>query len=146
MLTTVDELVEARRLLSEAAGGPLPDGLKVGAMVEVPAFALQVRDAVDLVDVFSIGTNDLTQYTLAVDRGDPSVAHLADPLHPSVLRLIADVAGAAGDRARVAVCGEMAGDPANTALLLGLGVGELSVSPPAIPAIKDAVRSVRARV
>lgn len=141
MLTTLDELVDARRLLCEAAAGPLPEGLAVGAMVEVPAFALQARAAVDLVDVFSIGTNDLTQYTMAADRGDPAVAHLADPLHPSVLRLIADVAHAAGDRVRVAVCGEMAGDPANTGLLIGLGVRELSVSPPAIPLVKDAVRA-----
>jgi phosphocarrier protein FPr len=140
MLTTVDELVDARRLLCEAAGGALPAGLEVGAMVEVPAFALQARAAVDLVDVFSIGTNDLTQYTMAADRGDPAVAHLADPLHPAVLRLVAEVADAARDRVRVAVCGEVAADPANTGLLLGLGVGELSVSPPAIPAIKDAVR------
>jgi phosphocarrier protein FPr len=144
MLTTVDELVDARRLLLEAAGGTLPDGLEVGAMVEVPAFALQARAAVDLVDVFSIGTNDLTQYTMAADRGDPSVAHLADPRHPAVLRLIAEVADAAGDRVRVAVCGEVAADPANTGLLLGLGVDELSVSPPAIPAVKDAVRSYSA--
>jgi phosphocarrier protein FPr len=141
MLATVDELVDARRLLFEVAGGVLPEGLEVGAMVEVPAFALRAGAAVDLVDVFSIGTNDLTQYTMAADRGDPAVAHLADPLHPAVLRLIAEVADAARGRVRVAVCGEVAADPANTGLLLGLGVGELSVNPPAIPAVKDAVRS-----
>src|SRR5439155_16071658 len=140
------ELVTARRLLGEAAaevgcaGGQLPEAFEVGAMVEVPAFALAARAAVDLVDVFSIGTNDLTQYTLAADRGDPSVAHLADPMHPAVLRLVGEVVEAAGERVRVAVCGEVAADPANTALLVGLGVRELSVTPPAIPAIKDAVR------
>ena len=141
MLTTVDELVEARRMLCDAAGGRLPLGLEVGAMVEVPAFAMQARAAVGLVDIFSVGTNDLTQYTLATDRNDPAVAHLADPVHPAVLRLIADVVDAAGDRARVAICGEVAADPANTALLLGLGVHELSVRPPAIPVVKAAVRS-----
>jgi phosphocarrier protein FPr len=141
MVTTVAELSEARRLLGEVAGGVLPDGLQVGVMVEVPAFALQASAAVDLVDLFSIGTNDLTQYTLAADRGDQSVAHLADPRHPAVRQLISEVANAARHRVRVAVCGEMAADPANTALLLGLGVRELSVSPPAVPAVKDAVRS-----
>jgi phosphocarrier protein FPr len=148
MVTTVDELAVARRLLEEAAveagcpAGTLPAGFEVGAMVEVPAFALQASAAADLVDVFSIGTNDLTQYTLAADRCDPSVAQLADPLHPAVLRLIGEVTAAArAGNVRVAVCGEIAGDPATTELLLGLGVQELSMSAPSIPAVKDAVRS-----
>jgi phosphocarrier protein FPr len=148
MVTTVDELAAARRFLEEAAveaGCPaaaLPAGFEVGAMVEVPAFALHASVAADLVDVFSIGTNDLTQYTLAADRADPSVAHLTDPLHPAVLRLINEVAAvAARANVRVAVCGEVAGDPATSELLLGLGVRELSMSAPSIPAVKDAVRS-----
>jgi phosphocarrier protein FPr len=148
MVTTVDELAAARRFLEKAAveagcpAGTLPAGFEVGAMVEVPAFALHASAAADLVDVFSIGTNDLTQYTLAADRADPSVAHLTDPLNPAVLRLITEVAAAATSaNVRVAVCGEVAGDPATTELLLGLGVRELSMSAPSIPAVKDAVRS-----
>ena len=150
MITTLDELHAARRLLAEAAAevgaplGDLPVGFEVGVMIEVPALALEARAVAPHVDLLSIGTNDLTQYTLAAERGNPTVAHLADPLHPAVLRLIAGVTAAAGSRPRVAVCGEIAGDPAATALLIGLGVRELSMSPPAIPAIKDTVRSLSA--
>jgi multiphosphoryl transfer protein len=150
MVTTLDELVAARRLLAEAAAevgsplGELPHGLEVGVMVEVPAIALQAQAVAPHVDFFSIGSNDLTQYTLAAERGNAAVAHLADPLDPSVLRLIAGVVEAAGSQARVSVCGELAGDAAATAVLVGLGVRELSMSPPAIPAVKDAVRSLSA--
>jgi phosphocarrier protein FPr len=150
MVTTLDELRAARRLLSEAAAevgsplGDLPLGFEVGVMVEVPAIALQARAVAPHVDFFSIGSNDLTQYTLAAERGNAAVAHLADPLHPAVLRLIAGVTEAAGPRVRVAVCGEIAGEAAAAPLLVGLGVRELSMSPPAIPAVKDAVRSLSA--
>jgi phosphoenolpyruvate-protein phosphotransferase/dihydroxyacetone kinase phosphotransfer subunit len=150
MVTTLDELHAARRLLAEAAaevGGPhgdLPAGFEVGVMVEVPALALAARAVAPHVDLFSIGTNDLTQYTLAAERGNATVAHLADPLHPAVLRLIANVTHAATPRVRVAVCGEIGSEPAATPLLVGLGVHELSMSPPAIPAVKDTVRSLSA--
>jgi phosphocarrier protein FPr len=150
MVTTLDELLAARRLLAEAAAEvtsshrDLPPGFEVGVMVEVPALALAARAVAPHVDLLSVGTNDLTQYTLAVERGNATVAHLADPLHPAVLRLIAAVAEAAGSRVRVAVCGEVAGEPAASPLLVGLGVRELSMSPPAIPAVKDAVRSLAA--
>jgi phosphoenolpyruvate-protein phosphotransferase/dihydroxyacetone kinase phosphotransfer subunit len=148
MVTTLDELRASRRLLGEAAAevggalGDLPVGFEVGVMVEVPALALQARAIAPHVDFFSIGSNDLTQYTMAAERGNAAVAHLADPLHPAVLRLIAGVAEAAGARVRVAVCGEVAGDAPAATLLVGLGVRELSMSPPAIPAVKDAVRSL----
>jgi phosphocarrier protein FPr len=150
MVATLDELDAARRLLAEAAAevGGLPDGLpvgfEVGVMIEVPALALMARAVAPHVDLFSIGTNDLTQYTLAAERGNAAVAHLADPLHPAVLRLIAAVTEAAGSGVRVALCGEIGGDATATPLLVGLGVHELSMSPPAIPAIKDAVRSLSA--
>jgi phosphoenolpyruvate-protein phosphotransferase/dihydroxyacetone kinase phosphotransfer subunit len=150
MVTTLDELHAARRLLAEATaeiGGPLgdlPPGFEVGVMVEVPALALVARAVAPYVDLFSIGTNDLAQYTLAAERGNAAVAHLADPLHPAVLRLIAAVADAAGPRVRVALCGEIGSDSAATPLLVGLGVHELSMSPPAIPTIKNAVRSLSA--
>jgi phosphocarrier protein FPr len=148
MVSTLDELRTARGLLVDAAaevGCPansLPPGFEVGAMVEVPSFALHARAGIPLVDFVSIGTNDLTQYTLAAERGNATVAALADPLDPAVLRLISEVAAAATARARVAVCGEVAADPAAAALLVGLGVRELSMSPPAVPAVKDAVRSL----
>jgi phosphocarrier protein FPr len=93
------------------------------------------------VDFLSIGTNDLTQYTLAAERGNASVAALADPLDPSVLRLIDTVCRAAGSTVRVAVCGEVASEPAAVPLLLGLGVNELSVAPFAVPLVKQAVRT-----
>ena len=150
MVTTIDELRAARALLAEAAvevgcaGGDLPPGFEVGAMAEVPAFALHARAAVPLVDLISIGTNDLTQYTLAAERGNAGVAALADPLDPAVLYLISEVADAATARGRVAVCGELAADPIAAALLIGLGVRELSMTPRTIPAVKDAVRSMSA--
>ena len=150
MVTTIDELRAARALLAEAAtevgcpAGDLPPGFEVGAMAEVPAFALHARAAVPLVDLISIGTNDLTQYTLAAERGNADVADLADSLDPAVLHLISEVANAATAKARVAVCGELAGDPVAVALLIGLGVRELSMAPRAIPAVKDAIRSTSA--
>ncbi len=150
MVTTLDELLAARRLLAEAAAevgapvGDLPTGFEVGVMIEVPALALVARLVAPHVDLFSIGTNDLAQYTLAAERGNAAVAHLADPLHPAVLRLIAGISEAAGPGVRVAVCGEVGGEPAATPLLVGLGVHELSMSPPAIPAVKEAVRSLSA--
>lgn len=145
MVTTLDELRSARSLLFEAAieagcpPGELPLDLEVGAMAEVPAFALRARDASTLVDLISIGSNDLTQYTLAAERGNPAVAALADPLDPAVLRLIQEVASA---HTLVAVCGEVAADPLATVILVGLGVTELSMNPRAIPEVKDVVRSL----
>jgi phosphocarrier protein FPr len=148
MVSTIDELRTARMMLIEAAGevrcraGDFPAGFEVGAMAEVPSFALHARAAVGLVDFISIGTNDLTQYTLASERGNADVASLADSLDPAVLRLISEVASSATARARAAVCGELAADPTAAVLLVGLGVRELSMAPRAIPAVKDAVRSM----
>jgi phosphocarrier protein FPr len=148
MVSTVDELRRARALLddvrtAEGAPGPAaPDGLQVGIMVEVPAVALNLGAFAGLVDFVSIGTNDLTQYALAAERGNPHVAALADPLEPGVLSLIA-AAGAAGrGRFSVAVCGEAAADDLAVPLLLGLGVDELSVNPEAVPAVKQRVREL----
>jgi len=111
-------------------------------MVEVPATALRAATFAPHVDFFSIGTNDLTQYALAADRGNAAVAGLADPLDPGVLRLIDAVCAAAGGQVPVAVCGEMAADARAAAVLVGLGVRELSVTPRVIPAIKQAVRAL----
>jgi multiphosphoryl transfer protein len=112
-------------------------------MIEVPAAALQADAFAAEVDFFSLGTNDLTQYTLAAERGNERLARLADGLDPAVLRLIALVCEAAERRGRrVGVCGELGSDPAAVPVLLGLGVRELSVAPPLVPRVKEAVRAV----
>jgi phosphocarrier protein FPr len=146
MVTAVDEVAEARRLLDDAVqrgGLGRPPGLEVGIMVEVPATALKVAAFAPLVDFFSIGTNDLTQYATAAERGNDAVGALGDPFDPGVLRLVDAVCRGAGDRL-VAVCGELAADDRGTALLVGLGIRELSVAPPAAPGVKDAVRRLSA--
>ena len=149
MVTTIDELRSARALLAKAAaevGCPpqLPPGFEVGAMAEVPAFALRTRAASPLVDMISIGSNDLTQYTVAAERGNPDVASLADPVDPGVLALISAVCRGAAGHTRVAVCGELASDPQAAVLLVGLGVRELSMTPRAIPEAKDRIRRTSA--
>ena len=149
MASTVEELRRARSLLDAqveavaAAGHPVPDRVAFGAMVEVPALALHIDAVVEVVDFLSVGTNDLTQYVLAAERGNPHVSHLADPLDPAVLRLLRQVTDvAAPAEVPVAVCGDLAADRTATALLLGLGVGELSVPPPMVGPVKAAVREV----
>jgi multiphosphoryl transfer protein len=142
MVSTVGELLAARRVLGDAVvaeGAGPPPGLRVGIMVEVPAAALKAAAFAPNVDFFSIGTNDLTQYALAADRGNDAVATLVDALDPGVLALVAAVTGAGRP---VAVCGELAADELATAVLIGLGVRELSVSPAAVPGVKQAVRAV----
>jgi phosphoenolpyruvate-protein phosphotransferase/dihydroxyacetone kinase phosphotransfer subunit len=143
MVSTVQELLDATSVLHAAAGPDgLPRDLRIGIMVEVPAAALKIETFLPHLDFVSIGTNDLTQYTLAAERGNPSVAALSDALDPGVLQLIAHTCTAATGRVPVAVCGEAASDPAAVAILLGLGVRELSVAPAAVPAIKTLVRSL----
>jgi phosphoenolpyruvate-protein kinase (PTS system EI component) len=131
-------LAAARHELGTRAGEP-----EIGIMIEVPAAALAADALAREVDFFSVGTNDLAQYTLAADRGNERVAALADALHPAVLRLIGAAADAAAAHGRwIGVCGELASDPLAAAPLIGLGVTELSVAPPAVPATKEAVRAV----
>jgi phosphoenolpyruvate-protein kinase (PTS system EI component) len=143
MVADIDELRRAREILDEARASlraqdvPAPDRIETGIMLEVPAAALLAETLAPLVDFFSVGTNDLTQYTLAAERGNPGVAGLFDPLHPAVLRLIERAAKAAAGR-RVAVCGEVAGDRLAVPLLVGLGITELSMNPVSIPAAKEA--------
>ncbi|MEB0044962.1 MULTISPECIES: phosphoenolpyruvate--protein phosphotransferase [unclassified Pseudomonas] len=144
MVTQLSELRLARQLLEEQA---LASGLtelpKLGIMIEVPAAALMADLFAPEVDFFSIGTNDLTQYTLAMDRDHPQLASQVDSFHPSVLRLIASTVKAAHAHGKwVGVCGALASETLATPLLLGLGVDELSVSVPLIPSIKAAVREV----
>lgn len=136
--------VEAAWVRLEAVGVARENGrpLEVGIMVEVPAAALCAPLLAPLVDFMSIGTNDLSQYTMAADRGNAGVGRLADPFHPAVLRLIAATAtaGRAG-RAWVGVCGELAGERGAARLLIGLGVRELSVAPRRVAEVKEAVRA-----
>ena len=143
------DLMDFRRALTEAEESLTRDGheyatdYQVGIMIEVPSAALVASRLAPDVDFFSIGTNDLTQYTLAVDRTNREVAHRADSLDPAVLRLIAETTAAArSSGCWVGVCGAMAGDPQAVPLLIGLGVTELSVAIPAVPVIKDRVRSL----
>ncbi len=145
MVSTVAELREARRLLDEAAGPDgQPDGLRVGMMVEVPAAALKIASFLSYLDFVSVGTNDLTQYTLAAERGNATLAGLADPLDPGMLSLVGQMCRTVAGRIPVAVCGEAAADDAAVGVLLGLGVREFSVAVPAIPAVKARVRSLDA--
>jgi phosphocarrier protein len=144
MVTQLSELREARQMLEEEA---LILGLrelpKLGIMIEVPAAALMADLFAPEVDFFSIGTNDLTQYTLAMDRDHPRLASQADSFHPAVLRLIASTVKAAHAHGKwVGVCGALASETLAVPLLLGLGVDELSVSVPLIPAIKATIREV----
>jgi len=137
ILTRVARRLKKRKV---AIADPLPP---LGVMIEVPGAALAADALAAHADFFAIGTNDLTMYTLAIDRADERVAHLYNPLHPGVLRLI-QFAVQAGLRARiqVSVCGEMAGDPRYTALLLGLGVRDLSVASPGLARIKQRIRQI----
>jgi phosphocarrier protein FPr len=140
MVATLDEFRQAKAALAELGPGR---ELNVGVMIEVPAAALAAEQFAPEVDFFSLGTNDLTQYTLAAERGNAAVAALADGLHPSVLRLIRAVAEAATAHGKWAgVCGELAADTVAVPLLVGLGITELSANAPAIPAVKETVREI----
>jgi multiphosphoryl transfer protein len=143
MVSTVQELLDSMSVLRAAAGAEgTPPDLRIGMMVEVPAAALKIETFLPHLDFVSIGTNDLTQYTLAAERGNPAVAALSDALDPGVLQLIAQTCHAARGRVPVAVCGEAASDATAVAILLGLGVRELSVAPAAVPRIKTLVRGL----
>jgi phosphotransferase system enzyme I (PtsI) len=146
MVSSVAQMKQVRARLLQIERRLHRRGIKVkglppvGAMIEIPSAALVADALAKVCDFFAIGSNDLTQYTLAIDRGDERVADLYDPFHPAVLRLIQFTA-AAGWRANIPVslCGEMAGDRRATALLLGLGLRELSMSPLRLPAVKHEI-------
>ncbi len=150
LVSTLAELVRSREALEQVArrlrrrNVPIPEELPpLGAMIEVPGAALAADALAAEADFFAIGTNDLIQYTLAIDRTDEQVAYLYTPLHPAVLRLIQFAVEAAERRGiPVGVCGEMAGDPRYSALLLGLGLRELSMAPRSIPRVKQRIRSL----
>jgi phosphotransferase system enzyme I (PtsI) len=149
MVTQISEVLRTRELLDQARlellneGYDVGENCQVGAMIETPAAALLASELADHVDFFSIGTNDLVQYTLAVDRGSSRLAHLYNPFHPSVVRLIHHVAKVGREKGlEVAVCGELAAHPLGAFMLIGMGIDTLSVGPSALAEIKKVIRSV----
>ena len=149
MISGVEEFLAANRILAEVKEElrqrkiPFDENIPVGAMIEVPSAAMTADIIARQADFLSIGTNDLIQYTLAVDRVNENVADIYEPLHISILRLLKKIIDAGHNAGKkVAMCGEMAADPNFTAVLIGLGLDEFSVSPPAVPKIKRTIRSL----
>ena len=143
MIADIRELRQARRIVEEVRAELGVPAIEVGIMVEVPSAALMADVLAPEVAFFSVGTNDLTQYTLAMDRQHPSLASQSDGLHPAVLRLIAGTVVAAHQHGKwVGICGELGADPQAVPILVGLGVDELSVSVPAIPTVKAQIRAL----
>jgi phosphoenolpyruvate-protein kinase (PTS system EI component) len=150
MITELAELREARAAVEQAhntlaqSGVPHAWPIPIGIMIEVPSAAILSDQLILEADFFSIGTNDLTQYVLAADRGNPSLTRFQDALHPAVLRMIAQITAEAHRHGKhVAVCGESASDPLSARLLVGLGIDELSLSAANIPAIKSTIRTAK---
>ncbi len=149
MISGVAEVRAANAILAEVkdelsqAGIPFDAGIQVGAMIEIPSAAIIADLLAREVDFFSVGTNDLIQYALAIDRINEQVAYLYEPLHPAVLRMLRGIVSAAHNEGIwVSMCGEMAGDPLYTLLLVGLGFDELSMTPASIPLVKRMIRSI----
>ncbi|HMD90060.1 MAG TPA: phosphoenolpyruvate--protein phosphotransferase [Anaerolineaceae bacterium] len=149
MIASIEEIILAKQYVEDSHKELLEQGvihqwpIQTGIMVEIPSAAVLSEVLAPQVDFFSIGTNDLTQYTLAAERGNPALAHLSDALHPAVLTLIKKVVDAAHRYGKwVGVCGELAGDPVAAPVLVGLGVDELSLNPAGIPRIKTIVRDL----
>ncbi len=151
MISGVEEIVEAKRLVCQAAESLHSEGVvfnkdfEIGVMIEVPSAVILADVLAKEVDFFSIGTNDLIQYSLAIDRGNFEVAHMYQPLHPAILRMLKHVADVAiENNVKLYMCGEMAAEPLFTPLLLGMGFDELSMNPQSIPVVKRMIRSVSA--
>lgn len=151
MISDVTEIVQANELLQKAKDLlnkekiPFDENIKIGAMIETPAAAICIDHILEAVDFISIGTNDLIQYVLAIDRINENIAHLYQPFHPSVLRSLKQIFEAASKAdKKVSICGELGGDPMATMLLLGLGdLGDLSMEPHSIPKVKKLIRLIR---
>lgn len=152
MVATANEVRAANKILQEcqeelkADGKAYADTAKVGIMVEIPSAAINADQLAKVVDFFSIGTNDLSQYTMAADRTNPLVENLSDAFQPAVLRLIRDTIRAAHAQGKwVGMCGELAGEPEAVPILVGLELDEFSVNPPVIPLVKQIIRSLDSR-
>jgi len=148
LICTKEEVLKAKEIIEEVKsslkeeGVPFKGEVELGIMIETPSAALMAESLAPEVDFFSIGTNDLVQYTLAVDRGNELVSDLYQNYHPAVLRLIKETIEVGHRHNRsVGLCGEMAGDPLATVLLIGLGIDELSLNPTTIPLVKKVVCS-----
>ena len=149
MISTLEEVKTAKNILNEAKEElrsrsiPFKEDIEVGIMIETPSAALMADALAREVDFFSIGTNDLTQYTLAVDRTNQKISGLYDALHPAVIRLINNTVKAAHKKGKwTGICGELASDPEAVPILIGLSLDELSVNPPSIPNVKKLIRSI----
>ena len=150
MISGAEELDRANALLDEARaelkqrGQAFDEKLRAGTMIEIPSAAIAGDVLAEKCDFFSIGTNDLIQYLLAIDRGNNRIAHLYDPAHPAVIRVLKQIVDTGhAKKIKVSVCGEMAGDPLFVPLLLGLGVDELSMTPTLLPAVKFLIRAMK---
>ena len=151
MISSVTEIIQANKILEDAKNDlrkdqiPFNEEIEVGAMIETPAAAICIDHILKEVDFISIGTNDLIQYLLAVDRVNENVAHLYQPFHPAVLRSLKNIIRSAEDAGiKVSICGELGGDPMATMLLLGLGkLDDLSMEPHSIPKVKKIIRTIR---
>ncbi len=150
MISGLDELNQANGLVEEfkaelrAEKVPFDENMEIGAMIETPSAVVVADSLAKRLKFFSIGTNDLIQYSLAVDRMNEKIAHLYEPTHPAIVRLLKSAIEAGHSRKIwVSICGEMASDPTLTALLLGLGVDELSVAPPLVPPVKFLIRQLK---
>ena len=150
MISGINEVLRANEILEQVKadlrkeGKPFNENIRVGAMIEIPSAALTAEFIAKEVDFFSIGSNDLIQYTMAVDRVNERVANLYEPTHPAILRLIRNIVDSAhNNNIWVGICGEMAGDPLFVPLLIGMGIDELSVGASSLPRVKEVIRRVK---